>query len=164
MSFGRCNLAHPSHGIHRGAESAAAAAAAAATAASSCASTIGVFLRVNHEFLTMRGLWRVCGRRSAGPGTRSHAPMVSREMSNQYLWSHVQRVPAVSVWQHCRPADTRDSLLTMPHKSKKDKVKLFSCAFICQNLARLLVLFLMSFNDSILSGILQVGKVQKIWR
>lgn len=96
VSFKRCNLAHPLHGIHRGAES----AAVAPRAASSCASTtttIVVFLRVNHEFLTVRGLWCDCGRHFAEPESQSHARMVSREIPNQYLSSHVQRVPAVSV-------------------------------------------------------------------
>lgn len=126
MSLKHCTLAHPSRGIHRGAES----APAAATAASSCASTgnaiVFFFFRVNHGFLTMRGMWRDCGKRFSEAETQSHARTVSRESPHLCLWSHVQRVPAVSVWQHCRPADTGDSLLTMPHRSKKDKVKLFS--------------------------------------
>lgn len=53
------------------------------------------------------------------------------------MWSNADRVPAVSVWQHCRPADTGDSFLSMPHKSKKDKVKLFSwaCVWVMQDSA-----------------------------
>lgn len=93
------------------------------------------FPQSDHEFLTIRGLWCDCGGRFAEPETQSHAQMVSREIPNQYLWSHVQRVPAVSVWQHYRPANTGDSLLIMPHRSKKEKVKLFSCALVCGNLA-----------------------------
>lgn len=86
VRFGRCSPTHPSLGVHRGAES--AAAAAAATVASSCASTanlIVAFLRVNHGFLTMPGLWCDSGRRFAEPETQSHARMVSREIPNHYV-------------------------------------------------------------------------------
>lgn len=146
VSLKHCTLAHPSRGIHRGAES----APAAATAASSCASTgnaIAIFFRVNHGFLTMRGMWRDCGIRFSEAETQSHARTVSRESPHLCLWSHVQRVPAVSVWQHCRPADTGDSLLTMPHRSKKDKVKLFSwVSCLSESCRTLSVLCLLSFS------------------